>query len=94
MWFVAAGAAIAIGGGLYAWLTSLSRAFDARRAEAAAEPIAEMPVLTEEDLAPLPDPVRRYIALTGSVGRLVVTELLLIHSAARWLGRRRWRSQG
>ena len=84
MWFVAAGAAIAIGGGLYAWLTSLSRAFDARRAEAAAEPIAEMPVLTEEDLAPLPDPVRRYIALTGSVGRLVVTEIVMHFDAAMY----------
>ena len=56
MWSVGVSALIAIGGGLYIWSTSLLRAFDARRAEAAAEPMAEMPVVTEEDLAPLPEP--------------------------------------
>ena len=84
MWFVGVGALIAIGGGLYAWSTSLSRAFDARRVEAAAEPMAEMPVLAEEDIAPLPDPVRRYIALTGSVGRPVVTEIVMHFDAAMY----------
>lgn len=83
-WFVPAGALIAIGGGIYAWSTSLSRAFDARRAEAAVEPIAEMPVLTEEDLAPLPEPVRRYIALTGSVGRQIATEIVMHFDAAMY----------
>lgn len=84
IWFVAAGALIAIGGGLYAWSTSLPRAFNARRTEAAVEPIAEMPVLSEEDLAPLPEPVRRYIALTGSVGRPIVTEIVMHFDAAMY----------
>lgn len=84
MWSVGVSALIAIGGGLYIWSTSLLRAFDARRAEAAAEPMAEMPVLTEEDLAPLPEPVRRYIALTGSVGRPVVTEIVMHFDAAMY----------
>ncbi|QZD90526.1 hypothetical protein K3148_03800 [Qipengyuania aurantiaca] len=82
MWFVGAGALVAIGGGIYAWSTSLSRAFNARRADAAAEPMAKMPVLTEEDIAPLPEPVRHYIGLTGSIGRPIVTEIVMHFDAA------------
>lgn len=84
MWFVATGALIAVGAGVYVWSTRLSRAFDARRAEASAEPIADTPVLTETDLAPLPEPVRRYIALTGSIGRPVVTEIVMHFDAAMY----------
>lgn len=84
MWFLVAGILISIGSGLYVLLTSLSRAFDNRRAEAAAEPMAEMPVLTKQDLAPLPNTVRRYIALTGSVGRPIVTEIVMHFDAAMY----------
>ncbi|MGB5774340.1 MAG: DUF6544 family protein [Sedimenticolaceae bacterium] len=75
---------IGVGVGLYAWSTSLSRAFDQRRAEAAALPLAEAHVLTEDDLEHLPAPVRRYIALTGSIGRPVVTEIVMRFDAAMY----------
>ncbi|MBV7265466.1 DUF6544 family protein [Erythrobacter ani] len=84
IWLMGAGLLTGFGGGLYAWSTGLSRAFDMRRTEAAAVPIAQLPVLTEEDLAPLPEPVRRYIALTGSVGRPVVTEIAMEFEATMY----------
>ena len=77
MWIVGAALLIGLGGGLYVWSTSLSRVFDARKAAAAAEPHAEKHILTEDDLMPLPAPVQRYIALTGSIGRPVVTEIVM-----------------
>ena len=53
------------------------RAVTARIAETVA-----MPPLTEADLAPLPEPVRRYVRATGSVGQPRVH-----HFEARWRGR-------
>lgn len=44
--------------------------------------VPEMPTLTEADLAPLPEPVRRYIRLTGAVGRPRAH-----HVRAVWAGR-------
>ncbi|KWV94227.1 DUF6544 family protein [Erythrobacter sp. AP23] len=84
MWFLGAAALIAVGGALYIWSTSLSRAFDQRRAEAAAEPLAEPQLLTETDIDHLPEPVQRYIELTGSIGRPVVTEIVMHFDAAMY----------
>jgi hypothetical protein len=39
------------------------------KAELAAQPLAEARVLTEDDLAPLPIPVQRYVRASGAVGR-------------------------
>lgn len=75
MWMLGPGLLAGVAVGLYAWSSSLSRAFDQRRSAAAAVPLTEPHVLTEDDLDHLPDPVRRYIALTGSIGRPVVTEI-------------------
>lgn len=86
IWFLVAGllVGVVVVVGLYTWSTSLSRAFDAHRAEAAAEPLAERSVLTEDDLAPLPAPVRRYVALSGSIGRPVVTEIVMRFDATMY----------
>ena len=84
MWGLGAGVLIGLGGGLYAWSTSLSRAFDQRRAEAAAEPLPDREVLTPKHLANLPAPVRRYIALTGSIGRPIVTEIVMHFDATMY----------
>ena len=40
--------------------------------------------MTEADIAHLPPPVRRYIALTGSIGRPVVTEIKLRFEATMY----------
>lgn len=56
---------------------SLPRAFETRRAEAMAIPRDAADTLTEEDIAHLPKPVREYIALTGSIGRPIVTEITM-----------------
>lgn len=77
IWALAAASVLAVGIGLLVWTTSLPRAFDARRSEAIAIPREEPRLLTEADIAHLPPPVRRYIALTGSIGRPVVTEITL-----------------
>ena len=66
------------------WTTSLPRAFQARRTEAAAVPRAEPKLLTEPDIAHLPPPVQRYIALTGSIGRPVVTAVTLRFNATMY----------
>ena len=84
MWFLGVAALIAAGGGLYAWSTSLSRAFDQRRVEAAAEPLSEPQVLTEADIDHLPEAVQRYIKLTGSIGRPIVTEIVMHFDAAMY----------
>lgn len=84
MWFLGAGLLIVAGGGLYVRSTSLSRAFEQRRDEAAAKPLSEAPILTEDDLAQLPEPVQRYIALTGSIGRPMVTEIVMHFDAAMY----------
>jgi hypothetical protein len=74
-WVLGSLGVLIVGLGLVMWITSLSRAFEARKAEVAAVPRAAQAVLTEADIAHLPVPVQRYIALTGSIGRPVVTEI-------------------
>lgn len=69
--------AAATGVALFVWATSLTRAFETRRAEASALPLPDEVILTEDIIAHLPLPVRRYIALTGSIGRPIVTEITL-----------------
>lgn len=76
-WVLAVLGALIVGLGLVMWTTSLPRAFEARRAEATSAPREAARPLTEADIAHLPAPVRRYIALTGSIGRPVVTEVTL-----------------
>jgi hypothetical protein len=75
---------LALGLGAFVWSTSLTRTFEARRAEVAAVPRDLQPVLTEADIAALPPPVQRYIALTGSLGRPVVTEISLRFEATMY----------
>lgn len=77
IWALVATSVLALGLGLLIWTTSLPRAFETRRAEAMAAPREEARLLTEADIAHLPPPVRRYIALTGSIGRPVVTEITM-----------------
>lgn len=83
-WALAAVLVLAVSLGLVLWTTSLPRAFEARKAEAMAAPRDEATVLTEADIAHLPPPVRRYIALTGSIGRPVVTEITLRFEATMY----------
>lgn len=66
-----------LGLGAAIWTTSLSRQFNARVAEDAAKALETGGVLTEADIAHLPPPVRRYLAVTGSIGRPVVTEITM-----------------
>jgi hypothetical protein len=85
MFWVVAGVGVVVAGlGLMAWTTNLARAFATRRAEAIAVPRKVASVLTEADIAHLPLPVRRYIALTGSIGRPVVTEVSLTFNATMY----------
>ncbi|MGL4238330.1 DUF6544 family protein [Tabrizicola sp.] len=77
IWALVAASVLALGLGLLMWTTSLPRAFETRRAEAMAVPREDARLLTEADIADLPPPVRRYIALTGSIGRPVVTEITM-----------------
>lgn len=84
MWMLAPGLLAGVAVGLYAWSSSLSRRFDQRRSAAAAVPLSEPFVLTEDDLEHLPDPVRRYIVLTGSIGRPVVTEIVMHFDATMY----------
>jgi hypothetical protein len=83
IWEVAA-VVVALGlGGLTTWITSLSKEFDKRKSEAmlavsredAAAAVGK--VLSEADIAHLPPPVRRYMALTGCLGRPIVSEIML-----------------
>ena len=76
-WLVAGVGLVLLGLGLAVRTTDLARAFDTGRAEAIAVPREATGVLTEADIAHLPAPVRRYIALTGAIGRPVVTEVTL-----------------
>jgi hypothetical protein len=57
--------------------TGLPRAFRTRKAEVPAVPRDKQELLTEAGIAHLPPPVHRYVARTGSVGRPVVTEIVL-----------------
>lgn len=84
IWAVAVVSVLALGIGLVMWSTSLPRAFEARKAEAIATPREVPRLLTEADIADLPPPVRRYIALAGSIGRPVVTEVTLGFEASMY----------
>ena len=84
LWVLAGVGLLVLGLSLTAWATDLARDFETRRAEATAAPREATGVLTEADIAHLPPPVRRYIALTGSLGRPVVTEVTLIFDATMY----------
>jgi hypothetical protein len=77
IWVPAVVLVLAIGLGAVIWATSLSRAFAARQAEAAAMPAPAQAPLTEADITHLPPPVQRYIRQSGSIGRPVATEITL-----------------
>ena len=80
------GVCLLVGGaaGFHAWSSGLPRAFAMRRQEAAADPIAPVPILTQRDVERLPAPVRRYVAMTGSVGRPLVTEIIMRFEATMY----------
>lgn len=80
-WIVALVSAIGIGVVGQFWRTGLRRAFGQRCSEARVQPLPAAPVLTEEHLAHLPTPVARYVRLSGSIGRSMVTEIVM-HFAA------------
>lgn len=81
MWGLAVLAVLATGAFVVAWFTSLSREYDARRAEAMASPLPESHVLTEADIAGLPEPVRRYIAVSGSLGKPRAVQIEMVVEA-------------
>jgi hypothetical protein len=83
-WVLAVLGVLALGLGTFIWATSLTRAFEFRRVEVAAVPRDPQRVLTKADIAGLPPPVRRYVALTGSIGRPVVTEITLRFEATMY----------
>ncbi len=83
-WVLATLSVLVVGLGLVIWTTSLPMAFEVRRAEATAAPREEPRLLTEADITHLPPPVRRYIVLTGSIGRPVVTEITLRFDATMY----------
>lgn len=84
IWALVAVSVLAVGLGLVMWTTSLPSAFEARRDKAKTAPREEPRLLTEADVAHLPPPVRRYIALTGSIGRPVVTEITMRFEATMY----------
>jgi hypothetical protein len=56
----------------FGWLTEGPRSFHAqylRDAQAGLERLVPTPIVTEADLAPLPDPVKRYLRVTRTVGQ-------------------------
>lgn len=84
IWAAVAISVVAFGLGLVMWATSLPRAFETRRTEALSAPQEEERLLLEADIAHLPLPVRRYVALTGSVGRPVTNEITLRFDATMY----------
>ncbi|MCU0903391.1 MAG: hypothetical protein MUE83_05895 [Tabrizicola sp.] len=84
VWALVAIGALVAGLAAMIWTTSLPRAFEARKAEAMAVPFEAARPLTEADIAHLPPPVLRYIALTGSIGRPVVSEITLRFEATMY----------
>lgn len=84
VWVLSIIAILVVGIGGVIWTTSLTRAFEARRAAAMATVPPPGPVLTEGDIAHLPAPVRRYLALSGSVGRPVLTEIEMTFDATMY----------
>jgi hypothetical protein len=81
MWGLAVLSVLATGALLVAWFTSLSREFATRRAEAMATSLPESNVLTEADIAELPEPVRRYIAVSGSLGKPRTVQIEMVIEA-------------
>ncbi len=77
LWFAVAVCILGLGGGLYVRSTSLIRAYESRRSQSAVGPFAPAHILSKNDIAHLPEPVQRYIGLTGSIGRPVVTEIIM-----------------
>jgi hypothetical protein len=84
VWALLAIGALIVGLAAVIWTTSLPRAFEARKVEAIAAPREAARPLTEADIAHLPPPVRRYIALTGSIGRPMVSEITLRFEATMY----------
>jgi len=83
-WFLLALCTLVLGLALVIRTTSLPRDYEARKAGAMAAPRKAASPLTEADIAHLLPPVRRYIALTGSIGRPVVTEVTLRFDATMY----------
>ena len=52
--------------------------------EFAAQPLVDMPTLTEADLAHLPAPVRRYVARSGAIGRPRLQNVRVVFDALMW----------
>ncbi len=79
----------------HGWLTEGPASFHAQYVRDVAAGLAragETPVVTESDLARLPDPVRRYLRVTGAVGqprvrnyRVRFTGRIRSGPAARWM---------
>jgi hypothetical protein len=80
---------VVLAGVLYGFASQGPLSFRARYRGRLKEHLAPQPVpppVREEDLSPLPEPVRRYLRLAGAVGRPRVQ-----HFQARWRGRIRAR---
>lgn len=84
MWMARVLGALVLGGAVYAWSSNLSREFKRRRREASWKPMLEGKALHQDDLAHLPGPVQRYIELTGSIGKPVVTEITMEFEATMY----------
>lgn len=82
IWTVIVLCVLAVGLVALMWTTSLSRAFEVRKAEAMSAPRQQERILMEADTTHLPSPVQRYIAVTGSIGRPVVSEITMHFDAA------------
>lgn len=54
---------------------------EALQAEFRAQPLAPSNVLTEEDIAPLPEPVRRYVRYSGALGKPVPQNVRIVFDA-------------
>lgn len=68
-WILAGALLVTSAVATYVRLTSLPRQFEQRRGEMLAKGDSLGAILTEADIAPLPDPVRRYVERSGSLGK-------------------------
>lgn len=84
MWIARTLGTLVLGGAVYAWSTNLAREFQRRRREASWKLMLEGKTLDQEDIAHLPGPVQRYIELTGSVGKPIVTEIMMEFEATMY----------
>ncbi|MGB3472463.1 MAG: DUF6544 family protein [Erythrobacter sp.] len=84
MWIARTLGTLALGGAIYAWSINLSREFKRIRRKASSTVMPNVKKLTNEDIAHLPAPVRRYIKLTGSIGRPIVTEIAMEFEATMY----------